>query len=162
MVYRDMDDLNYGTRAGVIEDRWGKPDEAMAFADYIAFGYPSGPGAGGWWGPYRGPASGYPLRTKVTSILPCRYFMFCLESVNTPTTVVWIYREKRIALFFGQRTVPGEAFLFSPITVVSWKLTGWENLQSEKASLDGARSGLNETAYKRRNGTGIRFDSGMK
>jgi hypothetical protein len=129
VVIKDSDRLKYGTRVSVIERAWGKPDEAMSFQDYMAYGFTSDSIAGGSWGPYNGSASGYPLATTFTSTFSCNYFMYCLETASAPTTIVWIYKEKERALFFQQRALLGEPYKYSPITILSWKLVGWENLR---------------------------------
>jgi hypothetical protein len=118
-VLKDTDYLKYGTRASVIEKVWGKPDETMAFQDYRAKGYYSFSGVGGSWGPYGGSVSGYGLGTTYT-----------------PTTIVWIYKDRNKALFFQQRGLLDEPYKYTVATIMVWKLVGWENLKLEKTSLD--------------------------
>jgi len=79
VVLKDTDYLKYGTRASVIEQAWGKPDETMAFQDYQAQSKYSFWHASGSWDRYGGYASGGGF-----------------SGTYTPTTIVWIYREKGI------------------------------------------------------------------
>ena len=79
VVLKDTDYLVYGTRASVIEQAWGKPDKTMAFQDYQAQSNYSFWGASGSWNRYGGSASGGGF-----------------SGTYTPTTIVWIYREKGI------------------------------------------------------------------
>ena len=113
VVLKDTDYLKYGTRASVIEKVWGKPDETMAFQDYRAKGNFYHSGVGGSWGPYGGSVSGYSF-----------------GGTYTPTTIVWIYKEKGMALFFQKR-----GLLDEPHTAIMiWKLVGWENLTSDQTT----------------------------
>jgi tetratricopeptide (TPR) repeat protein len=117
VVLKDTDYLKYGTRAGVIEQAWGKPDETMAFQDYQAQSNYSFWGASGSWNRYGGSASGSGF-----------------SGTYTPTTIVWIYREKGYSLFFAQKGVFNEDP--NPINIKIWKLVGWEKLKLEKTGLD--------------------------
>jgi hypothetical protein len=118
-VLKDTDYLKYGTRASVIEKVWGKPDETMAFQDYRAKGYYYHSGVGGSWGPYGGSVSGYGLGTTYT-----------------PTTIVWIYKDRNSALFFQQRGLLDEPYKYTVATIMVWKLVGWENLKLDKMTSD--------------------------
>jgi hypothetical protein len=98
--------LKPGLYAKAFIETWGQPDEAMAYQDYQAKYHYSGAVISG----SRGNLSGYAVSGSVT-----------------PTTVVWIYRNQKKALYFQQKTLlnqnPG------PIeAVVLWRLVGWENL----------------------------------
>ena len=108
VVLKDTDYLKYGTRASVIEEVWGKPDETMAYQDYRAKGYYYHSGVGGSWGPYGGSVYGYGS-----------------GETYTPTTIVWVYKEKDKVLFFEKR---GLLFDERHTAIMVWKLVGWENL----------------------------------
>jgi hypothetical protein len=140
VVLKDTDYLKYGTRASVIEKVWGKPDETMAFQDYRAKGYYYHSGVGGSWGRYGGSVSGYGS-----------------GETYTPTTIVWTYKEKGKALFFEKR---GLLFDERRTAIMVWRLVGWENLKSEKTSLDDDKvKAQMKYAEKRINETGITSDS---
>jgi hypothetical protein len=109
----DADYLKYGTRASVIEQSWGKPDETMAFQDYQAQSNYSFWNASGSWNRYGGSASGGGF-----------------SGTYTPTTIVWIYRDKGYSLFFAQKGVFNEDP--NPINIKIWKLVGWQKLPSDK------------------------------
>jgi len=101
--------LKPGLYAKAFLEAWGQPDEVMAYQDYQAKYHYSGAAISG----SRGNISGYAISGSVT-----------------PTTVVWIYRNQKKALYFQQKTLlnqnPG------PIeAVVLWRLVGWENLISD-------------------------------
>jgi hypothetical protein len=128
VVLKDTDYLKYGTRASVIQKVWGEPDETMAFQDYRAKGYYHHSGATGSWGPYGGSVSGYSF-----------------GGTYTPTTIVWIYKEKEKALFFQQRGLLDEPYKYSAITIMSWKLVGWENLKLEGISPDEGKTRQTKT-----------------
>jgi len=113
VVLKDTDYLKYGTRASVIENVWGKPDETMAFQDYRAKGHYYHSGVGGSWGPYGGSVSGYGF-----------------GGTYTPTTIAWIYKEKGYALFFQKRGLLDEQYT----AIMLWKLVGWENLTIEQTT----------------------------
>jgi hypothetical protein len=113
VVLKDTDYLKYGTRASVIEKVWGKPDETMAFQDYRAKGYYSFSGVGGSWGPHGGSVSGYGF-----------------GGTYTPTTIVWIYKEKGYALFFQKRGLLDEQYT----AIMLWKLVGWDNLTIDQTT----------------------------
>lgn len=106
------DFLKYGLRASGFSKAWGKPDEVFAYQDYRnkQFSYTSG--VYGSWDSKGGAVSG-----------------FGLGGSYTPTTIVWIYKDHKKALFFQQ--VP---LLNEPRTIYStmvWKLVGWEKLESK-------------------------------
>jgi hypothetical protein len=115
VVLKDTDYLKYGTRASVIEQAWGKPDKTMAFQDYKAQSNYSFWGASGSWNRYGGSASGGGF-----------------SGTYTPTTIVWIYREKGYSLFFAQKGVFNEDP--NPINIKIWKLVGWENLTIDQTT----------------------------
>ena len=114
VVLKDTDYLKYGTRASVIEEVWGKPDETMAYQDYRAKGYYYHSGVGGSWGPYGGSVYGYGS-----------------GETYTPTTIVWVYKEKDKVLFFEKR---GLLFDERHTAIMVWKLVGRENLTSDQTS----------------------------
>jgi hypothetical protein len=114
-VVKDTDYLKYGTRASVIEKVWGKPDETMAFQDYQAQSNYSFWGASGSWNRYGGSASGGGF-----------------SGTYTPSTIVWIYRERGYSLFFAQKGVFNEDP--NPINIKIWKLVGWQNLSSDQTT----------------------------
>jgi len=112
VLLQDTDYLKYGTRASVIEEAWGKPDETMAYQDYRAKGYYYQSGVGGSWGPYGGSVHGYGS-----------------GETYTPTTIVWVYKQKGKVLFFEKR---GLLFDERRTAIMAWKLVGWENLTLEQ------------------------------
>jgi len=112
VVLKDTDYLKYGTRASVIENVWGKPDETMAYQDYRAKGYYSVGGIGGSWDSRGGSVSG-----------------FSFGETYTPTTIVWTYKEKGKALFFEKR---GLLFDERRTAIMVWRLVGWEKLASDQ------------------------------
>jgi hypothetical protein len=114
VVIKDTDYLKYGTRAGVIEKVWGKPDETMAYQDYRAKGYYYHSGVSGSWGRYGGSVSGYGH-----------------GETYTPTTIVWTYKEKGYALFFEKR---GLLFDERRTAIMVWRLVGWENFTSDQTT----------------------------
>ncbi len=141
-VLKDTDYLKYGTRASVIEKVWGKPDETMAFQDYRAKGYYYYSGVGGSWGPYGGSVSGYGI-----------------GGTYTPTTIVWIYKEKGKALFFQKRGLLDEQHT----AIMLWKLVGWENLKLEKTSPDDDKvKAQMKYAEKKVSEAGITSDSDVR
>jgi hypothetical protein len=98
------DFLKYGLRASAFLEAWGKPDEVFAYQDY------------------RNKQYSYTSVVRDSSGIE-------LGGSYTPTTIVWIYREHKKALFFQQ--VP---LLNEPRTIFStmvWKLVGWEKLESK-------------------------------
>jgi len=142
VVIKDTDYLKYGTRASVIEKVWGKPDETMAFQDYRAKGYYYHSGVGGSWGPYGGSVSGYGF-----------------GGTYTPTTIVWVYKEKGKALFFQKRGLLDEPYT----AIMLWKLVGWENLKLEKTGLDDDKvKAQMKYAERRINEAGIISDSDIR
>jgi hypothetical protein len=144
VVLKDTDYLKYGTRASVIEQAWGKPDETMAFQDYRAQSNYSFWGASGSYNRYGGSASGGGF-----------------SGTYTPTTIVWIYREKGYSLFFAPKGVFNEDP--NPINIKIWKLVGWEKLKSEKTSLDDDKvKAQMKYAEKRINEAGITSDSDIR
>ena len=139
VVLKDTDYLKYGTRASVIQKVWGEPDETMAYQDYRAKGYYYHSGVGGSWGTYGGSVSGYGL-----------------GGTYTPTTIVWIYKDKGKALFFQKRGLLDEQYT----AIMLWKLVGWENLKLEKTSLDDDKvKAQMKYAERRINEAGITSDS---
>lgn len=87
----------------------------MAFQDYQAQSNYSFWGASGSWNRYGGSASGGGF-----------------SGTYTPTTIVWIYREKGYSLFFAQKGVfNGDP---NPINIKIWKLVGWENLTIDQTT----------------------------
>ena len=113
VILKDTDYLKYGTRASVIQKVWGEPDETVAYQDYRAKGYYYHSGVGGSWGPHGGSVSGYGF-----------------GGTYTPTTIVWIYKEKGYALFFQKRGLLDERYT----AIMLWKLVGWENLTSDQTT----------------------------
>jgi S1-C subfamily serine protease len=92
---------------------WGPPDETFTYKDYKDKQFSSSSGfygSDGWVG---GSSS---------------------AKTYTPTYVVWIYREKKKALFFQQVPLLNEQR--NPLSTMVWKLVGWENLKYEKISPD--------------------------
>jgi hypothetical protein len=63
---------------------------------------------GGSWGPYGGSVYGYGS-----------------GETYTPTTIVWVYKEKDKVLFSEKR---GLLFDERHTAIMVWKLVGWENL----------------------------------
>ena len=114
IILKDTDYLKYGTRASVIENVWGKPDETMAYQDYRAKGYYSVMGLGGSWNSRGGSVSG-----------------FGVGETYTPTTIVWTYKEKGKALFFEKR---GLLFDERRTAIMVWRLVGWENITSDQTT----------------------------
>jgi hypothetical protein len=141
VVLKDTDYLKYGTRASVIQKVWGPPDETMAYQDYRATGYYHFSSVGGSWNRYGGSVSGYGYGTTYT-----------------PTTIVWIYKEKGKALFFQQRGVLDEQYRYSLLTIMSWKLVGWDNLQFSDDKFNAQK----EYAERRINEAGITADADVK
>lgn len=143
-VLKDTDYLRYGTRASVIEQVWGKPDQTMAFQDYQAQSYFSSWSARGSWDRYGGSASGGGF-----------------SGTYTPSTIVWIYREKGYSLFFSQRGVFNEDP--NPINIKIWKLVGWQTLKPEKTSVGTDKfEDQKKYAERRINEEGITSDSDVK
>ena len=101
--------LKYGTRMSAIEKKWGQPVETMAYQDYRAKGYSSFSTVGGSWSPQGGSVSG------VAS-----------GETYTPTTIVWIYKDKGQALFFEKR---GLLFDERRTLIMVWRLVGWQKLE---------------------------------
>jgi hypothetical protein len=98
------DFLKYGLRASAFLEAWGKPDEVFAYQDY------------------RNKQFSYTSVVRDSSGVG-------LAGSYTPTTIVWIYKEHKKALFFQQ--VP---LLNEPRTILStmvWKLVGWEKSESK-------------------------------
>ena len=120
VVIPDSEYLRYGTRASVIEEAWGKPDETMAYQDYRAKGYYYQSGVAGSWGPYSGSVYGYGS-----------------GETYTPTTIVWVYKQKGKVLFFEKR---GLLFDERRTAIMIWKLVGWENLPSPQTTAPQATS----------------------
>jgi hypothetical protein len=135
------DRLKPGLNASAFLEVWGEPDETMAFQDYRAQGYYYHSGTTGSWGPYGGSVSGYGFGTTYT-----------------PTTIVWIYKEKNKALFFQQRGLLGEQYKYSAITIMSWKLIGWENIKPS----DDKTNARMKYAERRINEVGITSDSDIR
>ena len=106
--------LTYGTKMNVVEKRWGKPDNTMAYQDYRNKGYSSTASIGGSWSPQGGSVSG-----------------FSNEETYTPTTIVWTYKDKGKALFFEKR---GLLFDERQTLIMVWRLVGWENLKADEQS----------------------------
>ena len=92
-----------------IEKKWGQPDETMAYQDYRAKGYSSFATVGGSWSPQGGSVSG-----------------FASGETYTPTTIVWIYKDKGQALFFEKR---GLFFDERRTLIMVWRLVGWQKLE---------------------------------
>ena len=86
----------------------------MAYQDYRAKGYYYHSGVRGSWGPYGGSVYGYGS-----------------GETYTPTTIVWVYKEKDKVLFFEKR---GLLFDERHTAIMVWKLVGWENLTSDQTS----------------------------
>jgi len=146
VVLKDTDYLRYGTRAGVIENVWGKPDETMAYQDYKASGYFHSSHFGGSWDQRGGTVSGGGFGTTYT-----------------PTTVVWIYKDRNKVLFFQQRGLLDEPYKYTAATIMVWKLVGWENLKLEKTSSDDDKNRAQMIyAEKRINEAGITSDSDIR
>jgi hypothetical protein len=105
--------LKPGLYAKAFSEAWGPPDEVLAYQDYRdkQFSYSAVISDSGRsvWG--YGSAQSY-----------------------TPTTVVWIYRNQKKALFFQQVPLLNERR--NPLSTMVWKLVGWENLKLEKTGLD--------------------------
>jgi len=137
VVLKDTDYLKFGTRASVIQKVWGPPDETMAYQDYRATGYYYFSSVGGSWGAYGGSVSGYGFGTTYT-----------------PTTIVWIYKEKEKVLFFQRRGALNEQYT----AIMMWKLVGWNNL---KLSDDKTNTQM-KYAERRINEAGITSDSDIK
>ena len=143
IVLKDADYLKYGTRASVIEKVWGNPDETMAFQDFQAKRYFYSSSVGGSWGPYGGSIYGYGS-----------------GSTYVPTTIVWIYKEKKKALFFQKSYLLYDSPGAVPMV---WRLVGWENLKSEKTSLDNDKvKAQMKYAERRINEAGITSDSDIR
>ena len=104
--------LKYGTRMSVIENKWGKPDETMAYQDYRAKGYYSVARVGGSWSSQGGSVSG-----------------FGYGESYTPTTIVWTYKDKGKALFFEKR---GLFFDERRTLIMVWRLVGWDKLELKR------------------------------
>jgi hypothetical protein len=137
-----LDYLKYGTRASVIEKAWGKPDETMAYQDYRAKGYHSVAGIGGSWDSQSGSVRG-----------------FSVGETYTPTTIVWIYKEKGKVLFFEKRGLLDERRTL----IMLWKLVGWDNLKPEKTSLGSDKiEDRKKYAERRINEVGITSDADIK
>ena len=99
--------LKPGLFARAFTEAWGQPDEVMAYQDYQAKYHYLVAGVSGSKREFSGGA---------------------LSGSITPTTVVWIYRAQRKALYFQQRTLTNQNP--GPIeAVVVWRLVGWENLR---------------------------------
>jgi hypothetical protein len=144
-VLKDSDYLKYGMRASVIEKVWGKADETMAFQDYRAKGYFSYSGIGGSWGRYGGSVSGHEFGTTYT-----------------PTTIVWIYKNKGKALFFQQRGLLDEPYKYSPMTIMIWKLVGWENIRAEETDREIETKRKLDYVKKKLEEAGITSESDVK
>ena len=114
VVLKDTDYLKHGQRASVIQKVWGEPDETMAYQDFQAKRYFYSPSVGGSWGSWGGSLYGHGS-----------------GSTYVPTTIVWIYREKKKALFFQKSYLLYDSPGAVPMV---WRLVGWENLRSEKIS----------------------------
>ena len=117
VVLKDTDYLKYGTRASVIQKVWGEPDETMAYQDYKASGYFHSSRIDGSWNEWGGNVSGGGFGTTYT-----------------PTTIVWIYKNKNKALLFQQRGLLDEPYKYTLATIMVWKLVGWQNLKSEETN----------------------------
>jgi hypothetical protein len=137
VVLKDTDYLKFGTRASVIQKVWGQPDETMAYQDYRATGYYYFSSVGGSWGASGGSVSGFGYGTTYT-----------------PTTIVWIYKEKGKVLFFQRRGALNEQYT----AIMMWKLVGWDNL---KLSDDKANDEM-KYAARRIGAAGITSDSDIK
>lgn len=116
VVLKDTDYLKHGQRASVIQKVWGEPDETMAYQDFQAKRHFYTSSVGGSWGPYGGSIYGHGS-----------------GSTYVPTTIVWIYREKRKLLYFQKSYLLYDSPGAVPMV---WRLVGWENIKSEKTSLD--------------------------
>lgn len=103
--------LKYGTKMSAIEKKWGQPDETMAYQDYRAKGYSSFGAVGGSWTPQGGSVSGFEH-----------------GETYTPTTIVWIYKNKGQALFFEKR---GLFFDERRTLIMVWRLVGWQKLETK-------------------------------
>lgn len=113
-VVKDTDYLKYGQRASVIQKVWGEPEETMAYQDFQAKRQFYSSSVGGSWGPYGGSIYGHGS-----------------GSTYVPTTIVWIYKDKKKALFFQK----GYLLYDSPGAVpMVWRLVGWENLISDQTT----------------------------
>ena len=112
VVLKDTDYLKYGTRASVIQKVWGEPNETMAFQDFQAKRHFYTSNVGGSWGPYGGSIYGHGS-----------------GSTYVPTTIVWIYREKRKVLYFQKSYLLYDSPGAVPMV---WRLVGWENLISDR------------------------------
>jgi hypothetical protein len=143
VVLKDTDYLKHGQRASVIQKVWGEPDETMAFQDFQAKRHFYTSNVGGSWGPYGGSIYGYGS-----------------GSTYVPTTIVWIYREKKKALYFQKSYLLYDSPGAVPMV---WRLVGWENLKSEKTSLDDDKIKA-QTKYAERkiNEAGITSDSDIR
>jgi len=95
---------------------WGEPDETMAYQDFQAKRHFYTSSVGGSWGPYGGSIYGHGS-----------------GSTYVPTTIVWIYREKRKVLYFQKSYLLYDSPGAVPMV---WRLVGWENIKSEKTSPD--------------------------
>ncbi|MGA2468280.1 MAG: hypothetical protein ABSH06_28545 [Thermodesulfobacteriota bacterium] len=143
VVLKDTDYLKYGTKASVIQKVWGEPEETMAFQDFQARRHFYSSSIGGSWGPYGGSIYGYGL-----------------GSTYVPTTIVWIYREKRKALFFQKSYLLYDSPGAVPMV---WRLVGWENLRSEKTSVDDDKIKVQiKYAEREINKAGIKSDSDIR
>lgn len=116
VVLKDTDYLKHGQRASVIQKVWGEPDETMAYQDFQAKRYFYTSSVGGSWGPYGGSIYGHGS-----------------GATYVPTTIVWIYREKRKVLYFQKSYLLYDSPGAVPMV---WRLVGWEDLKSEKTSRD--------------------------
>ncbi|MGZ4962776.1 MAG: hypothetical protein ACXWIU_04660 [Limisphaerales bacterium] len=104
--------MQYGKKMTVVERKWGKPDDSLAYQDYRAKGYYSVGAVGGSWTPQGGSVSG-----------------FQVGETYTPTTIVWIYKDRQKALFFEKR---GLFFDERRTLIMVWRLVGWETLPKPK------------------------------
>jgi hypothetical protein len=137
VVLKDTDYLRFGTRASVIQKVWGPPDETMAYQDYRATGYYYFSSVGGSWDRYGGSVSGFGYGTTYT-----------------PTTIVWIYKEKGKVLFFQRRGALNEQYT----AIMMWKLVGWDNLKLSDDKTDDQM----KYAEKRISVAGITSDPDIK
>jgi len=114
VVLKDTDYLKHGTRASVIENVWGRPDETMGYQDFQAKRHFYSSSIGGSWGPYGGSVYGHGS-----------------GSTYVPTTIVWIYREKKKVLFFQKSYLLYDSPGAVPMV---WRLVGWENLTIDQTT----------------------------
>ena len=143
VVLRDTDYLKHGQRASVIQKVWGEPDETMAYQDFQAKRHFYTSSVGGSWGPYGGSIYGHGS-----------------GSTYVPTTIVWIYRERRKVLYFQKSYLLYDSPGAVPMV---WRLVGWENLRSEDANRDDDKASAQmKYAQRKIKEEGIASDSDIR